>query len=52
VSRRIAERLERDGHSIVHGQDVAQGKPDTEVLALAHALGALIVTEDTDFGEL
>lgn len=52
VSRRIAERLARGGHTVVHGQDVALGKPDTDVLALAHALGAIVVTEDTDFGDL
>lgn len=52
VSRRIAERLAQDGHALVHGQDAAHGKPDTEVLALAHALGATVVTEDTDFGDL
>lgn len=52
VSRRIAERLARDGHTVVHGQDVALGKPDTDVLALAQSLGAIVVTEDTDFGEL
>ena len=52
ISRRIAERLVRDGHTIVHGQDVALGKPDTDVLALAQSLGAIVVTEDTDFGDL
>lgn len=52
ISRRIAERLAGDGHTIVHGQDVAPGKPDTDVLALAHSLGAIVVTEDTDSGDL
>jgi predicted nuclease of predicted toxin-antitoxin system len=52
VSRRIAGRLARDGHTVVHDQDVALGKPDTDVLALAYSLGAIVVPEDTDFGDL
>jgi predicted nuclease of predicted toxin-antitoxin system len=52
VSRRIAERLERDGHLIVYGQDVAHGAQDVDVLALALAQGAIVLTEDTDFGDL
>lgn len=52
VSRRIAERLAQDGHTIVRVQDVALGQPDTDVLALAQSLGAIVLTEDTDFGDL
>jgi predicted nuclease of predicted toxin-antitoxin system len=52
VSRRIAERLQHDGHTIVLGQQIAQGKPDQKVLALAQGLNAIILTEDSDFGDL
>ncbi len=52
VSRRIAERLQQDGHIIVFGQHVAGGEPDHEVLALASNMGAIVVTEDNDFGDL
>ncbi|MGH2484768.1 MAG: DUF5615 family PIN-like protein [Ktedonobacterales bacterium] len=52
VSRRIAEQLEHDGHTVIYGQDVAHGASDTAVLALARAEDAVIVTEDNDFGEL
>lgn len=52
VSRRIAERLQTDGHEVILGQQVAQGRPDHEVLALAQNVGAIIVTEDNDFGDL
>lgn len=52
VSRRIAEQLEQNGHTVIFGQDVAHGASDTTVLALARAEGAVIVTEDNDFGEL
>lgn len=52
VSRRIAERLQQDGHTIILGQQVAQGQPDHEVLALAQRLAAIVLTEDSDFGDL
>ena len=52
VSRRIAERLERDGHVVIYGQDVARGAQDADVLALALAQSATVLTEDNDFGDL
>jgi len=52
ISRYICERLIFDGHDVVRGQDVAAGKPDTEVLAFATANNLIVLTEDTDFGEL
>jgi len=32
--------------------DVARGRPDSEVLSIALALGAIVLTEDAYFGEL
>lgn len=52
VSRRIAERLQTDGHEVILGQQVAQGRPDHEVLALANQMGAIVLTEDNDFSDL
>jgi predicted nuclease of predicted toxin-antitoxin system len=52
ISRHIGERLRRDGHTTVLCRDVAAGKPDTEVLAYAQASSLIVVTEDTDFGDL
>jgi predicted nuclease of predicted toxin-antitoxin system len=52
VSRRVAERRAADGHTVLCGQDVAPGEPDEEVPARALALGAMVITQDTDFGEL
>jgi predicted nuclease of predicted toxin-antitoxin system len=46
------DRLRQDGHDLTLAQDVAFGRPDRELLALALQLGAIILTEDTDFGEL
>jgi predicted nuclease of predicted toxin-antitoxin system len=52
VSRRIAERLQQDGHVVTLAQQVALGQPDHEVLALAQRLAAIVLTEDNDFGDL
>jgi predicted nuclease of predicted toxin-antitoxin system len=52
VSRLVVDRLRVDGHDLTLAQDVAFGRPDRELLALALQLGAIILTEDTDFGEL
>jgi predicted nuclease of predicted toxin-antitoxin system len=52
VSRLVVDRLRQDSHDLTLAQDVAFGRPDRELLALALQLGAIILTEDTDFGEL
>jgi predicted nuclease of predicted toxin-antitoxin system len=52
VPHRIVERLRLDGHSLTLAQDVAAIRQDTDELALAHVLSAIVLTEDTDFGEL
>jgi predicted nuclease of predicted toxin-antitoxin system len=52
VSRLVVDRLLLDSHDLILARDVAFGRPDRELLALALRLGAVILTEDTDFGEL
>jgi predicted nuclease of predicted toxin-antitoxin system len=52
VSHRIVERLRLDGHAIILAEDVAKSRQDADLLALAQSLGAVVLTEDTDFGEL
>ena len=52
ISRLVVDRLRLDGHDLTLAQDVAFGRPDRELLALALQLGAIILAEDTDFGEL
>jgi predicted nuclease of predicted toxin-antitoxin system len=52
VSRLVVDRLRVDGHDLTLAQDVAFARPDRELLARALQLGAIILTEDTDFGEL
>ena len=52
VDRPIYERLRRDGHSVVAIVERLPGAADPEVLQLATQLKAVLVTADTDFGEL
>jgi len=48
----ISDRLAADGHEVAHIFDLARGITDDEVLALAVARQALLITNDLDFGEL
>jgi predicted nuclease of predicted toxin-antitoxin system len=52
IGRPIVDRLRQDGHVLTLAADQVPGRPDTDVLALAQALGAIVLTEDTDFGDL
>jgi predicted nuclease of predicted toxin-antitoxin system len=52
LERVVVERLRRDGHSVEWVAELAPSLPDEEVLRLAAAGGAVLVTEDKDFGEL
>ena len=52
VSGLVVERLRSNGFDVV---DVARGQKgalDPDVLAAAHAGNLVLITEDTDFGEL
>jgi predicted nuclease of predicted toxin-antitoxin system len=50
---RIAEFLRSQGHDVTRvGTDYAQGLPDEDVLALSHSEQRVLVTNDSDFGEL
>lgn len=53
VETRIATFLTGRGHEVTRiGRDHAAGLADEEVLAIAKREGRLLVTNDTDFGEL
>ena len=52
VAGAIVVRLQSDGHTLLIMRDIAQGAPDIDVLAQAVAAGAVLLTEDKDFGEL
>jgi predicted nuclease of predicted toxin-antitoxin system len=52
VDRRIVERLRRDGHTVDWIAEVFPSASDEEVFLRAATGGAVLVTEDKDFGEL
>lgn len=52
-SPRIADLLGEAGHDAVHVRDIdLRTSPDDEVLAAAHEAGRVIISADTDFGDL
>jgi predicted nuclease of predicted toxin-antitoxin system len=53
LSPRLAGLLEQSGHDAVHvGELGLLGAPDNRVLAAATGDGRVLVSADTDFGEL
>ena len=53
LSPRIAARLRGAGHDAVHVADVGMlAAPDGAILAHAASTGLVIISADTDFGEL
>lgn len=49
---KVAEWLRDDGHEVFSVFDQARGVPDDEVLAKALTGNWILITNDTDFGEL
>lgn len=52
VSRTIVEHLRAEGHDVLFIADEFRGKTDEFVLLLAASEGRLLLTQDSDFGEL
>ncbi len=52
VERQIVERLRADGHDVSYVAELAPGLSDDDVLEAARGLGAPLITNDKDFGEL
>lgn len=52
IDRRIVERLRLDGHQVDWIVELSPSVSDEEVLLRAASGGALLITEDKDFGEL
>ena len=52
VDSRIVTQLRQDGHSVLYIAEMAPSISDHVVLNRANAEGALLLTEDKDFGEL
>jgi predicted nuclease of predicted toxin-antitoxin system len=52
VDRPIYERLRRDGHTVLAIAERSPGATDPQVLERSVQLKAVLLTADTDFGEL
>lgn len=52
IDRQIVERLRLDGHEVFYVTELYSGIRDDEVLELANAQEAVLMTADKDFGEL
>lgn len=53
LSTEVADLLRSAGHDVVHVLDLGLlGRPDAEVMAAAVAEDRVLVSADTDFGEL
>lgn len=52
VQRTVVEGLRRRGHDVRHIREEMPGITDDAVLDVANADGAVLLTYDTDFGEL
>ena len=52
ISRRIIEVLRASGHDVAAAAESFQGFPDEKLAELARSQSRIVITEDTDFGEL
>ena len=52
IDRQIVDRLRDDGHTVLYVAELEPGISDDEVLNLANKEDAILLTADTDFGEL
>ncbi len=52
VARPIVDRLRKEGHEVEYIFDTARGSVDIDILERANREGALLLTDDKDFGEL
>ena len=51
VDRQVVDKLRQDGLNVVYVSEMDPGISDDVVLSIANNMGALLVTEDKDFGE-
>jgi predicted nuclease of predicted toxin-antitoxin system len=52
IDRGIVIRLRRDGHDVDWIAELSPSATDEDVLRLSATAGAVLITEDKDFGEL
>jgi predicted nuclease of predicted toxin-antitoxin system len=52
IARQIVERLRADGHDVAFVLETNRGNDDEDVLDVAQREGAILLTDDKDFGDL
>ena len=52
VAASLVARLREAGHDVLYIAEIGAGTSDTDIVALAHEEGRLLLTEDKDFGDL
>ena len=52
VEKQIVSRLRNDGHEVLYVAEMSPGISDDEILGLSRGQGAVLITNDKDFGEL
>lgn len=52
IDRPIVERLRQEGYNVLYVAEMAPGISDVDVLDMARKENAILLTSDTDFGEL
>lgn len=52
IDQQIVAHLRQEGHSVLYVAELSPGISDSEVLCLANKENALLITADSDFGEL
>ena len=52
LDRSVIQKLREAGHEVISVAEMEPGIPDEVVLGTANSQGAMLVTEDKDFGEL
>jgi predicted nuclease of predicted toxin-antitoxin system len=52
LSHRLADELRESGHDVIAAAEWPKDPGDPQVLAIAHGQHRVLVTLDTDFGEL
>lgn len=52
IDYQIVEHLRQEDHSVLYVAELNPGISDTEVLGLANKENAILITSDSDFGEL
>ena len=52
IAKLIVERIRQEGHEVIYIAELSPSIIDSEVLKVANQDGAILLTDDKDFGEM